>query len=225
MSTRTLLRAEEVTVSLPGRMGGPPLRLNRIHFELPAGSILPVTGPSGSGKTTLLRSFVRFHPIDSGRVIFDGKDICTLPAPTLRAKVGFLPQTPAFTPGTVAAALCESASFRAASVNCPTPEQIARELDAVGLDESFLEQDVEKLSGGEKQRLALVRHLLIEPDVLLLDEPTANLDDESAETILTRVKKWIDTSDHAAIWVSHDNDLTAKMGMPPLRLPKAEPKR
>ena len=129
-----------------------------------------IAGPSGSGKSTLLRLLDRLADPDAGTVRYRDRDVRDLDVLALRREVGFVPQLPALVDGSVQ----DNVRFG--------PDLAGREVDVgatlglAGLDGSFAERDGGRLSVGEQQRVMLARALALEPEVLLLDEPTASLD-------------------------------------------------
>jgi ABC-type multidrug transport system fused ATPase/permease subunit len=157
------------------RAGRPVLR--DVDLDAARGRVLALVGASGAGKSTLLRCLNRLTEPDAGTITLDGRDIRALDPPTLRRRVALVAQAPAMLPGTVADNL-------AYGVERP---DTASALAAAGLEESFLERTAIALSGGERARVALARALTRGPDAILLDEPTAALDAETARTIAATI--------------------------------------
>jgi putative ABC transport system ATP-binding protein len=143
--------------------------LRDVTLSIPSGSTA-LLGPSGSGKSTLLRLLNRLADPDEGTVRFHGTDVRELDPLELRRRVGLVPQLPAPVPGTVADNVRFGPRLEGKDVDPEPPVVLA------GLDASFLDRDAARLSVGEQQRVMLARALALEPEVLLLDEPTASLD-------------------------------------------------
>jgi putative ABC transport system ATP-binding protein len=150
--------------------------LRGVDLEIAPGATA-VLGPSGSGKSTLLRLLDRLADPDEGRVRFRGEDVRELDPLELRRRAVLVPQLPAPLPGTVA----DNVRYG--------PGLLGREVDPgplllmAGLDGGFADRDAGRLSVGEQQRMMLARALALEPEVLLLDEPTAALDETAKEGI------------------------------------------
>ena len=143
----------------------PPL-LRPVHLTLPKGACGVVMGASGSGKTVLARAIVDLDPSE-GLVRWRGQAREDMPASQWRRLIGYVPAESGWWAPKVAA------HFPA---DAPDRKRLAEWLVAVGLDEAILHQPVAHLSSGQKQRLALARALIMRPEVLILDEPTAALD-------------------------------------------------
>jgi len=155
---------------LRSRFGGP------FDFELQAGECVAIQGPSGAGKSVLLRMLADLDPHE-GEILLDGRSSASMSAPAWRAQVVYQAAEPAWWEATA----CEHFSDDQDGFLDET-------LPALGLAATLLDTEIERLSTGERQRLALVRSLARAPRVLLLDEPTAALDPASvarAEALLT----------------------------------------
>jgi len=161
-----------------------------ISLGVDAGEVLTVVGPSGTGKTTLLRLLAAFHPPDSGTVEWEGQDLWALSEEerlARRRRLSMVFQEPSLFNAPVHRNVTYGLRIRrswadrardwvAGLVGEPSlDETVERSLDAVGLTEKA-GQNALSLSGGEAQRVAFARALATDPDVLLLDEPTSNLD-------------------------------------------------
>ena len=170
------------------RFGYEPSReiLHGIDFTVPAGKTLAVVGPSGAGKSTLARLLFRFYDTTGGRILIDGQDIAKVQQASLRAEIGIVPQDTVLFNDTIGyniaygrdgadQAQVEDAARGAAihSFIASTPDQYATKVGERGL----------KLSGGEKQRVAIARTLLKNPPILILDEATSALDSRTEAEI------------------------------------------
>lgn len=164
-----------------GKAYGPAQILKSVTLSVERGEVLALIGPTGSGKTTLLRLINLLDEPSEGSVIFDGAEITALPErEKLRARrrMSMVFQKPVMFKGSVR----ENVSFGLKVRKKGDPEKVKESLRAVGLA-GYESRDASTLSGGEMQRTALARALVLEPDLLLLDEPTANLDPKSAASI------------------------------------------
>ena len=176
--------------------GGEPV-LKGLSTRLPDG-ISAVVGPSGSGKSTMLRLLNRLSDPEGGIVRFHGTDTREIGPLQLRRQVALVPQLPALLPRTVADNLRFAAGFTEAE---PDLNEL---LDLAGLNISFADRDVRRLSVGEQQRAMLARALATQPEVLLLDEPTSALDEQTRDSIertVAGLRRHLGTS---IVIVTHD---------------------
>ncbi|HZX70217.1 MAG TPA: ATP-binding cassette domain-containing protein [Rhodanobacter sp.] len=201
-SATVLLQARQLGFAVDGRT-----LWHDLDLTLRVGERLAVAGASGSGKTLLLRTLAGLEPVQTGELIFQDRPLWDWSMPAYRARVVYVPQRPALPEGQVEAALRVPFQFRVHR-HQPFPLDRARELLAMlGRDEKFLQQRTERLSGGEAQIVAMLRALLIGPDVLLLDEPTASLDSGAVAAIEKLVTSWLQQQpQRACVWTSHDRD-------------------
>jgi putative ABC transport system ATP-binding protein len=182
--------------------------LRDVTLSIPSGSTA-LLGPSGSGKSTLLRLLNRLADPDTGSIRFHGTDVRELDPLELRRRVGLVPQLPAPVPGSVA----DNVQFG--------PRLVGREVDPeppvelAGLDRSFLDRDASRLSVGEQQRVMLARALALEPEVLLLDEPTASLDSEATAAVEHALRNLHGVS---LVLVTHDPNQAERLADRTIRL-------
>ncbi|HTH61563.1 MAG TPA: ATP-binding cassette domain-containing protein [Paraburkholderia sp.] len=188
--------------------------LEPTDLTLDAGERVALTGPSGSGKSVLLRALALLDPLDGGRVQWRGRSVTRSRIPTFRRHVAYLRQRAALLDGSVEDNLrypYSLAVYRDVSFDA---DRVRALFERAGRGADFLERDASELSGGEAQIVALVRVLQLDPDVLLLDEPTASLDPGTARAIEALVAGWFErgADARATIWVSHDPAQAARVG-------------
>lgn len=162
-----------------------------VDLTVEEGTVHALVGPSGSGKTTLLRLIVRLDEPTSGRVELDGVDHREIGPRQLRRRVGWVPQQPAFLEGTVRSNATSGLRLREDGAEQGRLGDVDELLERVGLA-GLADRRIERLSGGERQRLGLVRTLAVGPEVLLLDEPTANLDQDLVGRVEDLVRELAD---------------------------------
>lgn len=182
--------------------------LEDVSVSIPESTVLVVIGPSGAGKSTFLRLLNRLDEPSEGTVLLDDEDYRDLPPRELRRRVGLVPQDPALVPGTVFENVARGPLLRDESVD---ETHLAELLDRLGLS-GYDERDVEELSGGEKQRVAIARTLLNNPDVLLLDEPTSHLDSAAEERVEALLVELIRELDLTVVMVTHDEEQARRIG-------------
>jgi putative ABC transport system ATP-binding protein len=177
--------------------------LRDIDLELSPGEMVAVVGPSGCGKTTLLRTINALIEPSAGEVRLGGQRPAEVGYPRWRRRIAMLEQQPTLLDATVEANLRRPFNYETADRNYPADEA-ADLLDELNVGRRRLDQAARSLSVGQRQRLCLIRALLIRPDVLLLDEPTSALDPESLDAVEKRVVHEVREHGLAALVVTHD---------------------
>lgn len=150
--------------------------LKNINLDVEKGKYLTVIGPSGSGKSTLMRILASMISPTSGEVLFEGKSINIFEPTEYRQKVSYAFQQPTLFGKTVKDNLSFPFEVRKKEFD---EEKIRTYLEMVNLNETYIDKSVNDVSGGEKQRIALLRNLIFPPEVLITDEVTAGLDTEN----------------------------------------------
>ncbi len=185
-----------------------------VSLQVEPGEFVRVVGPSGSGKTSLLRLLNRLHEPTAGRVLVDARSIAEYEVTALRRRIGYVQQTPVMVAGTVAENLRFPFRFRAAQEkSAPTSERMRELLDEFLLNDIDLAADATRLSVGQKQRVALLRTLLADPEALLCDEPTSALDAESRQIVHDALERMNVDQGISVVLVTH-NDFVARRARP-----------
>ena len=186
-----------------GYQAGATKSLNNISFMLNAGEFKLITGPSGCGKSTLLKIVASLISPDTGDILFEGEEIATLKPETYRQQVSYCAQTPVLFGDTVYDNLIFPWQIRNKT---PEPKAFLADLAQFELPETILQKNITALSGGEKQRISLIRNLQFLPQVLLLDEITSALDERNKENVNDIIHRYVRDKNIAVLWVTHDKD-------------------
>ncbi len=166
--------------------------LHGLSFEVPAGSSTAIVGPSGAGKSTIGRLLFRFYDPASGRILIDGQDIAEVQQDSVRAAIGIVPQDSVLFNDTLAYNIGYGADSSSDEVVAQAAQDAALMPLIERLPDGFATMVGErglKLSGGEKQRVAIARTLVKDPPILLLDEATSALDTGTEQEILATLRR------------------------------------
>jgi len=176
--------------------------LDGISFTVNEGDILAIMGPSGSGKTTLLRLINRLEDPLEGNILIDSKSILQYPVVELRRKIGLVFQIPYMFEGSVLDNILYGPMLAGENIENKRKE-IKELLPWFGFKSDILERDPDRLSVGEKQRISILRTLMNDPEVIMLDEPTSSLDPGSARNILELVRDINKRKNQTIVLVTH----------------------
>lgn len=180
--------------------------IESVDVRIEDGERIAVVGASGSGKTLLLRALAMLDPIDSGSVRWRDAEIDGHHVPEYRGQVIYLHQSPALAEGSVEENLAWPFQWKTHSAKKFQRNRIMQWLSSLGRDASFLAKRSRDLSGGEAQIVALLRAIQLDPAMLLLDEPTAALDQTASAAVESLVDQWFaeQPQQRSFLWVSHD---------------------
>ncbi len=192
----------------------PILKLNNLHYEVEnkkiiedinltvdKGEIVTIIGPSGSGKSTLLKLVGSLIQPTRGEVLYEGKNIYDIQMTEYRKEVTYFFQNALLFGETVEDNLRYPYKIRSEKFNQTKAEEM---LENLQLDKSILKKSINSISGGEKQRVALVRNLLYQPKVLLLDEITSSLDAQNRAIVKDHLKRLQSQDDITVLMVTHN---------------------
>ena len=209
----TVLETENLTHYYENGMAGAVAAIEDINVKFEKGEIVGIIGHTGSGKSTLLQHLNGLLKPDSGRVLLCGEDI-NKDKRTLRAarfRVGLCFQYPEYQ--LFEETVYKDISFGPKNMGLDSAEidrRVRRAAEFVGLSEEHLKKSPFDLSGGEKRRAAIAGVMAMEPEVLILDEPTAGLDPRGREVILSLVRTYREQTGSTVILVSHSMEDVAK---------------
>jgi putative ABC transport system ATP-binding protein len=179
-----------------------------VSFVVNPGERLAVVGTTGAGKTVLLRALALLDPLHAGSISWQGRAVEGDAVPAYRRQVIYLHQRPALFVGSVEDNLRTPFTLKAHRGKRFDRDRVLELLDGLGRDAAFLGKSSRDLSGGEAQIVALLRAVQLDPAVLLLDEPTASLDNAPARAVEGLLDRWFAAGEgrRALVWVSHDLD-------------------
>jgi putative ABC transport system ATP-binding protein len=182
--------------------------IREVSFVVRPGDRVAVLGPSGAGKTVLLRALAMLDPLDAGEVRWRGHAVRGGAVPSYRKQVIYVHQRPALLDGSVEDNLKHPFTLSAHRDRRFESGRVLGHLACLNRDATFLGKSSRDLSGGEAQIVALLRAVQLDPVVLLLDEPTASLDQATARAIEGLLDHWLAAGhgERALVWVSHDRD-------------------
>ncbi|MFZ1874374.1 MAG: iron ABC transporter ATP-binding protein FetA [Chania sp.] len=180
---------------------GDAVILDSVSFMLKPGEFKLIAGPSGCGKSTLLKIVSSLISPTRGCILFDGQSINDIAPEEYRKQVSYCFQTPSLFGATVYDNLALPYQIRKLK---PDEQKMQRDLERLALPGSMLKKGINELSGGEKQRISLIRNLQFMPKVLLLDEITSALDEDNKRNVNALIHRLVAEQGLAVLWVTHD---------------------
>ena len=220
-----ILKTENLSYVYSGGTPFEKMAVNNVNIEIEKGEFVGVIGHTGSGKSTLIQHFNGLLRPSSGKVYLDGQDIWENKSEIrkVRFRVGLVFQYPEYQ-------IFEDTVYRDIAFGPKNMGLSETEIDrrvrttaeAVGIPTSMLEKSPFELSGGEKRRVAIAGVMAMEPEVLILDEPTAGLDPKGRELILNQIKQYHKDMGCTILLVSHSMEDVAKYASKILVMNKAE---
>lgn len=177
--------------------------LNQINYSVKEGQMITISGPSGSGKSTLLKIMGLLLNPTAGEILYKGKNIHSYEPTAYRKEVSYFFQNAVLFDETVRDNLAFPAEIRDEEFN---EERALEGLKTVRLPRTYLDKPIKELSGGEKQRVALIRNLMYPPKVLLMDEVTSSLDKENREIISDFIRRLNREENVTVLWITHNQD-------------------
>lgn len=193
------LRVENLSLAFDGK-----ILLEDFSFEVPVGRKVLMTGPSGCGKSTVLKCFLGLTAPRAGTVTVCGQPVTATTVWRLRRQIAYVTQEPDLGAGTVRQIIDRPFHYRANAHLGDNLDRLGELMDLFGLSGELLDKNASKLSGGEKQRIALIVAILLDRPILLLDEPTSALDLRTRKTLGEYLQS---RTDLTALVVAHDTDV------------------
>lgn len=188
-------------------------------MQISSGQRIGLAGPSGAGKSLLMRALTMLDPIDSGKVLWQGASPHANDITRFRAQAMYLPQHATVSQQKASEFLRSPFDLIVHQSKRFDRNRIANWLDQCGLEISILDSPTQRLSGGERQVLALLRCLQLDPLLLLMDEPTAAMDPQRAGKVESLLDQWLqEDASRAMLMISHQEEQLNRMAGSVLRI-------
>ncbi|MBK5142347.1 ABC transporter ATP-binding protein [Budviciaceae bacterium BWR-B9] len=208
-----MIKLENLTKQFKQKSGKAFNAVDNINLHVPAGEMCVLLGPSGCGKTTTLKMINRLITPSSGRILINGEDTSGLDTVTLRRKIGYVIQQIGLFPNMTIEENITIVPRMLGWDKKACKERASELMDMVALDpKRFLKRYPEEMSGGQQQRIGVIRALAADPPVLLMDEPFGAVDPINRESIQNEFQEMQRKLKKTVILVSHDIDEALKLG-------------
>ena len=187
--------------------------IKNLSFQVEKGDKVVITGESGRGKSTILNTLLGFIKISSGDIfLFDDK-LSAENISKIRSKIAWLPQETALHFDSVHDIIYSLFSLKINKQNAPSNTEVNRILNNLNISPNLLNKEMDEISGGQKQRILLAGALLLKKDLLIIDEPTSDLDEKNkkqiTDFILSQKDLTVIAVSHDAYWIEKSNKIIA----------------
>lgn len=209
-----LLKLTDIKLEIQGN----PI-LDGVSFEVNTGDVIGLMGKSGAGKTSLFRTLNLLQSPTQGIIYYQNQDTLTYPPAVLRREIGYVFQKTYLFSSTIKDNLLYPYQLMQQK---PDFEEIIDYLNKANLPESIMKKKIHELSGGEQQRVALIRSLLIKPRILLLDEVTASLDEDNTLIIEKLIRDQNENKHVTILFISHNTGQSDRLAQKILYLEKGK---
>ena len=175
--------------------------IKNLSFQIKKGDKAVITGESGRGKSSILNALLGFIPISAGNIYLFGKELSPENIAKIRSHIAWLPQETALHFNSVRDIIYSLFSLKANKSNAPSTSELNQILNNLNIPSNLLIKNIDEISGGQKQRILLAGAILLKKDILIIDEPTSDLDEKNKKIITDFI---LSQEDLTVIAVSHD---------------------
>ena len=187
--------------------------IKNLSFQISKGEKVVITGESGRGKSTVLNALLGFIPLFDGTIYFFDKELNSQNLQEIRSKTAWLPQETALQFESVHDIIYSLFTLKANRSNAPSKSTIDQTLKNLNISPKILNKEIDEISGGQKQRILLAGALLLKKEILIIDEPTSDLDEKNKQLItdfiLSQKDLTVITVSHDAYWIQKSDKIIA----------------
>lgn len=182
-----------------------------LSFQISKGEKVVITGESGRGKSTILNALLGFIPLYDGEIYFYDKKLSSQNLQEIRSKTAWLPQETALQFESIHDIIYSLFTLKANRSNAPSKSTIDQTLKNLNIAPEILDKEIDEISGGQKQRILLAGALLLKKEILIMDEPTSDLDEKNkkliTDFILSQKELTVIAVSHDAYWTEKSNKI------------------
>ncbi len=185
--------------------------IKKLSFQVKKSDKVVITGESGKGKSSILNVLLGFIPISNGNIFFSDIELLPKNIGEIRSNIAWLPQETALHFNSVKEIIYSLFSLQKNKPNTPSKADIHQLLSQLNISSILLDKEMDEISGGQKQRVLLAAALLLKKEILIIDEPTSDLDEKNkkliTDFILTQKELTVIAVSHDPYWIKHSNKI------------------